>query len=98
CPNEILPGWEDDLVRDPLSTELWDLWTDRATTNTQVFRQLFRADPDNHITTFEEYDKFAPMNKKNQGHLADPFTPVEEVKKRLDQIKGHLVWMPLDFL
>ncbi|KAI5283642.1 hypothetical protein KEM54_001964 [Ascosphaera aggregata] len=98
CPNDYRPGWEDDLVSDPLNSELWDLWTSQATTNTQIFRQLFRADPDNHITTFAEYDKFSPMNKKNQGHLADPFTPVEEVKKRLDKIKGHLVWMPLDFL
>jgi phospholipase D1/2 len=24
--------------------------------------------------------------------------PAEEVKKQLDRIKGHLVWMPLDFL
>jgi len=23
---------------------------------------------------------------------------VKEVKKQLDRIKGHLVWMPLDFL
>ena len=24
--------------------------------------------------------------------------PAEEVRQKLDQIKGHLVWMPLDFL
>jgi phospholipase D1/2 len=24
--------------------------------------------------------------------------PVKEVREKLDQIKGHLVWMPLDFL
>jgi len=24
--------------------------------------------------------------------------PAEDAKKKLDQIKGHLVWMPLDFL
>jgi len=23
---------------------------------------------------------------------------VEEVRQKLDQIRGHLVWMPLDFL
>ncbi|KAI5301290.1 hypothetical protein KEM55_006093 [Ascosphaera atra] len=98
CPNNYRPGWEDDLVADPLNSEVWDMWTQQATTNTQIFRQLFRADPDNHIKTFEEYDQFTPMNKKNQGHLADPFTPVDQVKKRLDDVKGHLVWMPLDFL
>lgn len=24
--------------------------------------------------------------------------PATEVRQKLDQIKGHLVWMPLDFL
>ena len=24
--------------------------------------------------------------------------PVEEVREKLDQIRGHLVWMPLNFL
>lgn len=24
--------------------------------------------------------------------------PVADIKKELDRIKGHLVWMPLDFL
>jgi phospholipase D1/2 len=24
--------------------------------------------------------------------------PVQEVREKLSQIKGHLVWMPLDFL
>ena len=33
-----------------------------------------------------------------QGHLFDPYMPVAEVRSKLDQIKGHLVWMPLDFL
>jgi len=33
-----------------------------------------------------------------QGHLYDPSMPVEEIKRKLDLIKGHLVWMPLTFL
>ena len=24
--------------------------------------------------------------------------PAQEVREKLDQIKGHLVWMPLEFL
>jgi phospholipase D1/2 len=24
--------------------------------------------------------------------------PTEEIRAKLDKIKGHLVWMPLDFL
>jgi phospholipase D1/2 len=45
-PNDI---WENDtyaFVEDPLSDELWEMWTSRASTNTDMFRQLFHADPD----------------------------------------------------
>ena len=50
-PNEVADedeSWR--FVEDPLSDELWDLWTARATNNTEVFRQLFHADPDDHGT------------------------------------------------
>jgi phospholipase D1/2 len=33
-----------------------------------------------------------------QGHIYDKSMPVEEIKKQLSRIKGHLVWMPLEFL
>jgi phospholipase D1/2 len=33
-----------------------------------------------------------------QGHLIKKDMPLVDVKKQLDRIKGHLVWMPLDFL
>lgn len=85
------------FVADPLSDEVWDMWTSRATTNTEVFRSLFHADPDDNIKTFEDYDCFVPKSQK-QGHLHDPFQPVQRIKQELDRIKGHLVWMPLDFL
>lgn len=42
---------EDDnfhFVADPLSDKVWDLWTQQATTNTGIYRELFRADPDDH--------------------------------------------------
>jgi phospholipase D1/2 len=36
------------FVIDPLGDEVWDMWTERATTNTTIFRHLFHADPDDH--------------------------------------------------
>ncbi|OKL62359.1 hypothetical protein UA08_03055 [Talaromyces atroroseus] len=99
CPNRNDEGTEyDAFVADPLNEELWGTWTTQATTNTEVFRFLFRADPDDNIKTFEEYDQFAPRKSIKQGHLHDPFLPVDTVRENLDKIKGHLVWMPLDFL
>ena len=51
CPNDPLEGAEYDFVADPLSNQVWDMWTGNATRNTDVFRHLFRADPDNHSKT-----------------------------------------------
>lgn len=98
--NDWFQGDEyDSFVADPLSDDLWKMWTERATTNTDIFRHLFHADPDDHVKTFEEYDKFlGAKGSRMEGHLYDPYQPVDHVRKMLDQVKGHLVWMPLDFL
>lgn len=51
------------------------------------------------VKNFDDYEAFLPRhNKFKQGHLHDPFMPGEEVRQKLDLIRGHLVWMPLDFL
>lgn len=98
CMNEDYSGEEWDFVADPLGDKVWDLWTKQASVNTEQYRRLFRADPDNYIKTWKDYDDFAPRKSIKQGHLYDPFIPAEEVRKELDKIRGHLVWMPLDFL
>ncbi|CAK4034672.1 Phospholipase D p2 [Lecanosticta acicola] len=98
--NEWFAGDEyDKFVEDPLSDELWDVWTKQATVNTAVFRHLFHADPDDNVKTFEDYDKFlGAKGSRKTGHVYDEFQPVEIVRQELDKIKGHLVWMPLKFL
>ena len=50
------------------------------------------------VTTFDEYEQFLPQQGIKQGHLFDKFMPVNEAKAQLDEIRGHLVWMPLHFL
>jgi len=97
--NEYHAGDEwDKLVADPLSDAVWNLWCERATTNTEVFRQLFHADPDDHIKTFADYKSFLPDADRKQGHLYNPYMPDEDVRRALDKVKGHLVWFPLQFL
>jgi phospholipase D1/2 len=98
CMNEILEGQENDFVTDPLNDELWKTWTDQASVNTDIYRQLFRTDPDDHIKNFEDYYKYRSQDGYKLGHLYDPFVPIEEVRAKLDKIRGHLVWMSLDFL
>lgn len=36
------------FVEDPLSDELWEAWTSQAEKNTEIFQQVFHADPDDH--------------------------------------------------
>ena len=98
CPNNIETNEEFEFVADPLSDEVWNLWTSQASKNTEIYRFLFRADPDDFIKSWAEYDHFAPGKLLKQGHLHDPFMPVADVRTKLDEIRGHLVWMPLDFL
>jgi phospholipase D1/2 len=45
--NDNLEGAEFEFVADPLSDKVWDMWTKCADINTEVFRDLFHADPDN---------------------------------------------------
>lgn len=101
-PNDNLEGAEMEFVKDPLSDKVWDDWCNKATINTEVFKDLFHADPDDDILTFEDYDSFTPNLKTDkehkQGHLYKKDMPVADVRKELDKIRGHLVWMPLRFL
>ncbi|KAF4587527.1 Phospholipase D [Ophiocordyceps camponoti-floridani] len=86
------------FVEDPLSDDLWSMWTGQADKNTGLFRHLFHADPDDKIKTFEDYDRYLPPKGVKSGHIYDQFMPPEEAREKLDQIKGHLVWMPMTFL
>ncbi|KAI9793238.1 MAG: hypothetical protein M1816_000659 [Peltula sp. TS41687] len=97
-PNEVHQGREYEFVADPLSDEVWEMWNSRASKNTDIYRRLFRSEPDDNIKTFEDYDRFLPNKNAIAGHLFDEFTPVAEIRKLLDEIKGHLVLMPMDFL
>ena len=75
------------ILTTPVSEEL------KLIPNTQLTPILVR--------TFDDYKKFLPElndGKHKQGHLIDKSRPLKEIKEQLDRIKGHLVWMPFDFL
>lgn len=106
------------FVEDPLGDKLWETWTGQADRNTEIFRHLFHADPDNNsefhsvrsktaliaeltvgvVKTFDDYDRYMPSRGVKAGHIFDQFMPPEDARKKLSEIKGHLVWFPLDFL
>jgi phospholipase D1/2 len=53
CDNYVYEGEENEFVADPLDDQLWERWTGSATRNTDIFRDLFRADPDDCSMFFE---------------------------------------------
>ncbi|KAJ2627423.1 hypothetical protein H4R22_004413, partial [Coemansia sp. RSA 1290] len=84
-------------VEDPLSDAFLHLWWDTATTNEQVFRDVFRCVPDDTVETFDQYKKFIPGHSVPHGH-ALPSRSTAETLQMLKSVRGHLVPMPLKFL
>jgi phospholipase D1/2 len=66
--NDIYEGPECEFVADPLSDQLWEMWTGNATRNTDIFRDLFHADPDDCSTLFEISSRIhsAPLPRSQQ--------------------------------
>ena len=58
--------------------------------------QLMRAH--HPVKTFDDYNLYLPPKGVKPGHIFDRFIPAKDIREKLDQVKGHLVWMPLDYL
>jgi phospholipase D1/2 len=50
------------------------------------------------VKSFDDYNIYLPPKGVKAGHIYDRMIPPDEIRAKLDRIKGHLVWMPLDFL
>ena len=50
------------------------------------------------MKNFDDYDKYLPAKGQKAGHIYNRFTSASDIRKKLDTIQGHLVWMPLEFL
>lgn len=55
------------------------------------------------VAAFKDYTSFIPGERIKQGHLFEPERVNErltaaQIRAKLDEIRGHLVDMPLDFL
>ncbi|RIA93447.1 hypothetical protein C1645_735559 [Glomus cerebriforme] len=87
------------VVMDPLSDEFYNFWLKTAQNNTETYRSVFRCVPDDNVADWEQYKKFVPdPTKMYIGHVANPNASVEEVKKKLSNIRGNLVQFPTQFL
>ena len=86
---------EDEILEDPLSDELLELFKKTAKNNTLIFRDLFNCYPDDEMKTFKDTKKCVkiPMNDKKQIEKLQ-----KKYEKEKDEIKGHIVEFPLHFL
>lgn len=56
-PNDVEFGErEDDLVADPLSDDMIELWYRTARNNREIFAEIFKPVPTNLVRTWAAYD------------------------------------------
>jgi phospholipase D1/2 len=75
---------EDNLVADPLSDTFESVWNTRAKTNTEVFRKVFHAVPDDTVRNWNEYKEFYEY----YFHKVD----VKADAKKTDQQPARYMW------
>lgn len=75
---------EDNLVADPLSDTFESVWNTRAKTNTEIFRKVFHAVPDDTVRNWSEYKEFYEYNFHKVDVKADP--------KKVDQKPARYMW------
>ena len=83
----------DEIIKDPLSDNLWKTVHERAKLNTSIYRDIFDCYPDNKFKTFAELKnrKFFKTDEE-----------IKELKERYEEkkggINGQIVEYPIEFL
>lgn len=75
---------EDNIVADPLSDAFESLWNSRAKTNTEMFRKVFHAVPDDSVRNWNDYKEFYEYYFHKDGPKGDP--------KKVDQKAARYLW------
>ena len=84
---------DDQVLDDPISSQLQDLIVDRARTNTRLYHEVFGCYPDDAYTSIEILKRFKQI--KEQEKPEDLLRKYNAVKNK---ILGHIVEYPLNFL
>ncbi|GAA5940921.1 hypothetical protein JCM10213_008004 [Rhodosporidiobolus nylandii] len=91
------PHFDEDLVLDPLSPQTEALLRQTAASNADIVDDIFHCVPSASVESWDDYKRHVPQKPIKPGHVATA-VPVQYIKERLDQVKGRIVTMPLNFL
>ena len=87
-------GEEDpSVVADPLEKKFLDKMRNDGKSNTNFYRKVFRAEPDDHQTSFQA------LKKDREAFLQTPMSETLEMYNKLkDNVKGNYVEYPTEYL
>ena len=80
------------LLNDPLSDEVWDLINNTAKINTETYRNIFNCYPDDKFAYFKDIPNRKDYTEQDLVKL------IENYNLYKNNIKGHIVEFPLEFL
>ena len=86
---------DDEILEDPLSDELLELFKKTAKNNTLIYREIFNCYPDDEMKTFKDTKKAYKLSMDDKKELEKMQKKYEKEK---NEIKGHIVEFPLHFL
>ncbi|KAH9080301.1 phospholipase D [Lactarius deliciosus] len=70
------PKYDANSFEDPVSDEFWtNIWVACAVHNTEIFRQVFHAVPDDLVTTWKHYREFVAHHERLLKPLRDDLAP-----------------------
>ena len=82
----------DTILEDPVDNKLFEFMISRAKNNTQIYHDIFKCYPDDEYTTFNLIPKAGNINDEWNDVLLNKYM------RKKDQIEGHIVEFPLNFL
>ncbi len=83
----------DNILNGNVNDELWHYIKSRATKNTLLYQEIFRCLPDDTYLTFED------ISSKYDENCTECLQKIKYYYTKLkDQIIGHIVDFPLNFL
>ncbi|KAI0056534.1 phospholipase D [Artomyces pyxidatus] len=70
------PKIDDDGFEDPIADSFWkDVWVAAAVHNTEIFRRVFHAVPDDLVTTWKQYKEFIAHHERLAKPILDENAP-----------------------